>query len=401
MIFNWQAQNNKGELIRGQIDAATPRDARQQLRDKGLIPLALEQKKASAFQRSPGTRIKIKSADLALFTRQLATLTTAALPLEEALAVIAKQNKGKRIGQVVEAIREQVISGHTLADALAAWPRVFDSIYRTLVKAGEKGGLLGPVLEKLADYNELREQLRAKLTQALIYPTMLTLVAIGVVTILLTTVVPKVVEQFIHMKQQLPLTTRSLLAISDALRNYGPWFLAAVFAVSVAFHFWLRPTANRFRFHQKLLSVILCGNLIRAVNSARYLRTLSILESSGVPLLDGMNVSLEGINNLAVREALKEASNKVQQGNSFHAALEQTDLFPPMMLYMIASGEKSGQLSSLMARAADNQDTQLQNRIAFVLALFEPALIISMACIVLFIVASVMQPILQLNTLIS
>ena len=229
---------------------------------------------------------------------------------------------------------------------------------------------------------------------------MLTTVAIVVVIILLTAVVPKITEQFVHMKQQLPLSTRILLGLSDTLQRTGPTLLATVFIVAVGFWLWLKRGNNRHRFHAMLLRVALIGPLICAINSARYLRTLSILQSSGVPLLDGMNLSTESLNNLEIRQRLANAA-ETSQGNSIHLSLEQTAIFPPMMLYMVASGEKSGQLGTLMVRAADNQETLQQNRIALTLSIFEPALIITMALIVLFIVVSVLQPLLQLNSMIN
>ncbi|MEW7312588.1 type II secretion system inner membrane protein GspF [Buttiauxella gaviniae] len=403
MRFSWQAQDAEGKTSKGMLEAENAREVRQWLRSQGLFPQSINEKKSLSYGNPLVTkrRVKISGGELALFTRQLATLTSAALPLEESLAVIARQNSNARFATIIRDIRERVTEGHSLSHALMGYSKIFDTIYCTLVKAGEQSGLLGTVLEKLADYNEIRQQMRSKLTQALIYPVMLSSVAIIVVTILLTTVVPKVVEQFIHMKQQLPLSTRTLLAISDALRNQGPWALALVALLSTAYVFWLKKPSNRHLIHKKLMSVFPGHILICTINSARYVRTLSILQSSGVPLLDSMTIAAEGITNLEIRQRLFDAADRVRQGSGFHASLERANLFPPMMLYMIASGEKSGQLSALMERAADNQDKLLQNRIAIALALFEPALIITMACVVLFIVVSVLQPILQLNTLVS
>ncbi|KFC05163.1 general secretion pathway protein F [Trabulsiella guamensis ATCC 49490] len=400
MNFSWQALDSRGKRKHGVIEAESARQARELLRERGLFLQHINEKQAArglAFSRRPS----VSKADLAMLTRQLATLTAAALPLEEVLAVIARQSQHAGLRHILEQIREKILAGYSLADALQSWPRLFDPVYRTLVKAGEKSGQLGSVLEQLADYNEIRQQIRAKLTQALIYPIMLSTVAISVVIILLTTVVPKVTEQFIHMKQQLPATTRILLAISDGLQVWGPWLLLAGITVATAFRFWLKRANNRHHFHRQMLQRRPSRELLRAINGARYLRTLSILQCSGVPLLDAMHIALEGISNLEVRQRLSQAAERVTQGSSFHTALESCDLLPPVMLYMIATGEKSGQLSELMARAADNQDNLLQNRMSLTLALFEPALIITMAGVVLFIVVAVLQPILQLNSLVS
>lgn len=398
MIFRYQAMTATGQRKQGTLEALDERQARQQLRENGLYLLNIKAQRSTFFPKRP---IKISGSELTLFTRQLATLCSAALPLEESLAVIARQSASKKLHQTLELIRNAILEGHTLSDALGHFPAIFDTLYRTLIKAGEKSGMLAPVMEKLANYNERRQQTRAKLAQSLIYPVMLTSVAIMVVIILLTTVVPRVAEQFIHMKQQLPLTTRTLLAISDGLQRVGPTFLIVLMLTIIGFLYWLKRGDHRHRFHASLLRVAFPGKLLRALNCARYLRTLSILQTSGVPLLEGMNLATESISNLEARQRLDVAAESVRQGNSIHLSLEKTALFPPMMLYMIASGEKSGQLGLLMTRAADNQETLLQNRIAIALAIFEPTLIIVMAMIVLFIVVSVLQPILQLNSMIS
>lgn len=403
MKFQWQAMDASGVTRHGTLSAASSKEARDTLRAQGLYPLTLREKKSVSWFTPPtkSARLRLSGNELALFTRQLATLASASLPLEEALAVIGRQNQNSKLNHILTDLREHILAGHTLSDALAAWPRIFDTIYRTLVKAGEKSGQLGTVLEKLADYNELRQKMRSKLIQALVYPTMLTSVAVIVVTILLTTVVPKVVEQFLHMKQQLPLSTRALLTISDALREFGPFLLAALVVALLLFRHWLTRPGKRHQFDRWLLAFRLSRGLLRAVHCARYLHTLSILHTSGVPLLEGMGLAAEGINNREIQARLRDAADRVRQGSGFHLALDKCDLFPPMMLYMIASGEKSGQLSELMARAAEQQETLLQNRIALALALFEPGLIITMAMIVLFIIVSVLQPILQLNSLVT
>ena len=342
MNYRYRAMTQDGQKLQGIIDANDERQARLRLREEGLFLLDIRPQKSSGVKTR---RPRISHSELTLFTRQLATLSAAALPLEESLAVIGQQSSNKRLADVLNQVRSAILEGHPLSDALQHFPTLFDSLYRTLVKAGEKSGLLAPVLEKLADYNENRQKIRSKLIQSLIYPCMLTTVAIVVVIILLTAVVPKITEQFVHMKQQLPLSTRILLGLSDTLQRTGPTLLATVFIVAVGFWLWLKRGNNRHRF--------------------------------------------------------ANAAENVRQGNSIHLSLEQTAIFPPMMLYMVASGEKSGQLGTLMVRAADNQETLQQNRIALTLSIFEPALIITMALIVLFIVVSVLQPLLQLNSMIN
>jgi general secretion pathway protein F len=398
MKFRYRAMNGNGQNIADTIEAADERQARLEIRSQGLFlqeirPLRVRK----LFSRPP----KISTSELTVFTRQLATLCSAALPLEESLAVIARQTDNKSVSAMIHEVRKAVLEGHPLSDALAQFPATFDSLYRTLIKAGEKSGLLAAVMERLADYIEVRQQTRARLMQSLIYPLILTTVAFIVVIILLTSVVPKVAEQFVHMKQQLPLSTRILLGTTDVLHRAGPAICILVVLASASFVLWLRRGNHRHHFHARLLRVAIISRLIKAFFSSRYLRTLSILQTSGIPLLEGMILATEGISNLEVQQRLSQAAENVRQGNPLHASLENTTLFPPMMLYMVASGEKSGQLGTMMTRAADNQESLLQHRISLALAVFEPLLIVTMAMVVLFIVVSVLQPILQLNSMVN
>lgn len=399
MKFNWIATDAKGYRHTGISDAGSEREMVAQLRSQSLLPQSIKQQRRKITLWCFTARISY--AELTIFTRQLATLMSAALPLDEALAVIQQQKDSKNLVGVIGSLRQEVLEGQSLSAAMQQHPRLFDTVYCTLIRAGESVGQLGAVLERLADFNEARQRMRSKLMQALIYPALLTMVAILVVAILLTAVVPKVAAQFIHLKHELPLTTRILLAISDFLSAYGPWLLGLFISSVGLFSYWLKQEGNRHRFHRLLIRFRGTAPLVCATDSARYLRALSILNVSGVPLLQGMLLSAEGVGNQEIRQRLSDAAERVRQGNSITQSLEKTQIFPPMMLYMIASGEKSGQLGELMQRATDNQETQLQNQITMTLAIFEPALIIVMAAIVLFIVVAVMQPILQLNSLMN
>ncbi|ADW71965.1 general secretion pathway protein F [Rahnella aceris] len=402
--FAFHAITPTGKTQRGVIDADSLRLARQIVRERGLTLLEIKQVGNSLTtlnSKNKGLKTRVPSHAISLFSRQLATLTNAALPVEAALAVIARQTEHAGLTQVLTAVRNKVVEGHTLADALSDFPRLFDPMFRTLVTAGERTGQLGTVLEKMADYYEIRQQIKSKLSQAMIYPAMLTIIAILVIVILLVAVVPQIIEQFVHMKHTLPISTRILIGVSGFLERTW-WVIAIVVIAFIAtFRLALRRKHNLMRFHTALLGVVVLGPLIRAINSARYARTLSILQSSGVPLLDAMKISTEGITNRRIHYLLTQAAEHVRQGSSLFAVLEQTRLFPPMMLYMIASGEQSGRLGELMAHADDNQDKLMQHRLSMVLALFEPLLIVTMASIVLFIIMSILQPILQLNNLVS
>ncbi|ABE53420.1 General secretion pathway protein F [Shewanella denitrificans OS217] len=403
--FEYKALDKQGKQQKGVIEADTARHARSQLRDQQLMPLELSQvnekeSKAggqgfSLFKRG------IPVADLALITRQIATLVAAGLPIEEALKAVGQQSEKDRLGSMIMAVRSRVVEGYSLADSLAEFPHIFDDLYRAMVASGEKSGHLEVVLNRLADYTERRQQLKSKLTQAMIYPVVLTLVAIGVIGVLLAAVVPKVVGQFEHMGQELPGTTQFLILASDFVQSYGVLVIGLIVLLSIGLQRLLTKPLYRMKWDTLLLSMPVIGKVSKGLNTARFARTLSILSASSVPLLDGMRIASEVLQNVKVRAAVDEATARVREGTSLGAALTQTKLFPAMMLYMIASGEKSGQLENMLERAADNQDREFEANVNIALGVFEPMLVVSMAAVVLFIVMAILQPILELNNLIS
>ncbi len=402
--YEYLALDGKGRRKQGVLEADSARQVRQQLREMGLTPLEVSETVEKARREATGfslLRPSMSTADLALITRQLSTLVAAALPIEESLKAVAEQCEKPKQRTLISAVRGKVLEGHALAEAMGTFPSVFDQLYRAMVAAGEKSGHLEKVLNRLADYTEQRQQMKNKLLQAMIYPIVLTLVAVGVIAILLSSVVPKVVEQFVHMKQQLPLSTRLLMGASDFVRDYGFGLVLLLALALVAFRWWNGKPERRIRYHAVLLRLPVIGRVARGINTARYARTLSILNSSAVPLLEGMRISGEVLTNDYARARLVEASERVREGSSLRASLEQTKLFPPMMLHMIASGERSGELDSMLERAADNQDREFESQVNLALGVFEPALVVSMAAIVLFIVMAILQPILELNNMVS
>ncbi|MGI2066900.1 type II secretion system inner membrane protein GspF [Shewanella sp. MF08487] len=403
--FEYKALDAKGKQLKGVIEADTARHARSQLRDQRMMPLEIlpvSEKEAKAKSSSFAFfKRGISVAELALITRQIATLVAAGLPIEESLKAVGQQCEKDRLASMIMAVRSRVVEGYSLADSLAEFPHIFDDLYRAMVASGEKSGHLEVVLNRLADYTERRQQLKSKLTQAMIYPAVLTTVAIGVISILLAAVVPKVVGQFEHMGAELPASTRFLISASDFVQNYGVFVVIALVLLFALFRRMLKSPAFRMKYDNFLLNMPVVGRVSKGLNTARFARTLSILSASSVPLLDGMRIASEVLQNMRVRAAVDDATARVREGTSLGAALTNTKLFPAMMLYMIASGEKSGQLEQMLERAADNQDREFEGNVNIALGVFEPMLVVSMACVVLFIVMAILQPILALNNLIS
>lgn len=404
-VFQYQAVNLQGKRHKGLIEADSARQARQLLREQGLLAESVHETRSAADNPASANTLRwqrgISASELALLTRQLATLVQAAMPLEECLRAVAEQCEKNRLKSLMLAVRTQVLEGHTLADSLRAYPLVFDELFCAMVAAGEKAGHLDAVLSRLADYTEQRQYMKGKLLQAMIYPLVLTVVAIGVIAILLASVVPKVVAQFDHLGQALPHSTQLLIALSDGVRDYGLWLVGVLLVLGVLVQRLLRQPALRLRWDRLWLRFPLLGKVSRGLNTARFARTLSILSSSSVPLLEGMQIAASVASNRYVRSQILTAAERVREGSSLRAALGSSGLFPPMMLHMIASGERSGELEPMLLRAADNQDREFEALVTLALGIFEPLLIVSMAGVVLFIVVAILQPMLQLNNMVG
>jgi len=334
-------------------------------------------------------------------TRQLATLVRSGLPLEECLRAVSQQSEKPRLRNMVAAVRSRVMEGHSLAVGLAEFPHVFPELYRATVAAGEQSGHLDLVLERLADYTESRQVLKQKIQQATIYPAVLTLLSIGIVSFLLAYVVPQVVQVFEDIGQELPLLTRALIAFSDFLIAYGLAILLIMVLMVVAANYLLKREGPRRRFHIFLLKVPLVSRLVRGLNTARFARTFSILTASGVPILEGLRISDQVMSNLPMREAVAEAAHRVREGTSLHLSLDQSGHFPPMMIHLIASGEASGDLEGMLERAAVNQEREMETIIGASLGLFEPLLIVVMGVVVMIIVLAILLPIFEVNQLVQ
>ncbi|NWO05936.1 MAG: type II secretion system inner membrane protein GspF [Alteromonadaceae bacterium] len=401
--YEYKALDARGKQKQGVLEADAPRAVRQQLRDKGLTPLAVEpaiekQARASNPLSRPGS---LSAPDLALVTRQLATLIQSGIPIEQALSAAAQQTEKPRIRSMLIAIRAKVMEGYTLADSLAEFPRAFPRLYRSTVAAGEHAGHLDLVLNRLADYTEARQEARQKIQLAAIYPIILSVVAVAIVVFLLTYVVPDIIEVFLKQGQELPALTQAMLVVSDFLAAWGLYLLMALIAAMVVFRLALNKPGFRLRFHKQLLHLPLFRGMVRGISTARYASTLSILTTSGVPLVEAMRIAGEVLANDHLRQQLREAARKVSEGGSLHRSLDQTGYFPPMMLHMIASGEASGELDAMLERTARMQENALQSKIAAIVGLFEPMMLLVMGVVVLVIVLAIMLPILNMSNLVG
>lgn len=398
--YEYAALDKKGHTRKGVLEGDTARQVRQQLREQGLMPLVVEPVIRPTAQRQRWG-VFISATDLALLTRQLATLVRAGLALEEALRAVSEQTDKRRLKSTLLAIRSRVLEGHSLAEGLAEFPNVFSDLYRATVAAGEQSGHLDLVLERLAEYTENRQMIQQKTLLALFYPTLLSLVAFLIVVGLLVYVVPQVVQVFNNLNQTLPLLTRILIIISDLLRQWGIWlfFLLILLGVALRYLFSFEPAL--MWLHRLLLYLPLISRLERGANVARFTRTLSILTESGVPLLEALQITAQVVANRVLRQVVITATDKVREGSSLHDALKKSGLFPAMTVYLIASGEASGNLEQMLERAAIMQERELEALISVLLNLFEPLLILIMGAIVLTIVMAILMPIFELNQLIN
>jgi general secretion pathway protein F len=400
--FEYTALDPAGKERKGILEGDTPRHIRQLLREQQLLPVSVSEvaQKEAKRQRSFSLMRRVSSADLALFTRQLATLVRAGLPLEESLLAVSQQTEKPRIQSIVLGVRARVMEGHTLADGFTDFPRVFPEIYRATVAAGEQSGHLDNVLERLADYTEGRDQLRQKVLGAMLYPIVLSVICFAIVCALLVYVVPQVVSVFQASKAKLPLITTLLINISAFLRSYGIYLAIVAFIGVVIFRRSLRNPAARRRFQLAQLRMPMIGKLTRGFNTARFTRTFSILAASSVPVLEALRIAGEVVTNLPMRDAVADAAARVREGAPIGRSLAVSRLFPPMTIHLISSGESSGQLENMLERAAISQERELDGLLAAIVGLLGPMMIVLMGLFVMGIVFAMLLPIFQMNNLI-
>jgi general secretion pathway protein F len=397
--FRYEAVDARGKPRRGFIAAESSRQVRDQLRGEGLFPTAIDAANSAELSGAID-RTRLSPALLSLTTRLLATLTRSGMPVDQALSAVAEQADDARAAKVYTALRAQVAAGETLAVALARWPRTFSDLYRGLAAVGAETGRLPDVLTRLADYLEAREVLKQKFTLALIYPALVTVIALAVIAVLLVYVVPQVVSVYQQSRQTLPWLTQALIAVSAFFRATGWFWIAGIAALIAAFALANRRIAFRARWHAALLRVPIAGRLVTAVDTARFASTLSILTGSGAPLLRALDAARDVVWALPLKRAADAAAVLVREGVSLARALKEQRVFPPVLIHLVANGEASGQLAPMLARAADELEREAERRLTWFAALIQPALIVAMGAIVLVLVLAVMLPIVSMNQLI-
>src|SRR3990167_9553938 len=405
--YHYVAMNQGGSEKKGVMEAENEREVRQLLREQSLFPLAVHaakiNKKNFTFPFLNKIRDQIwqnglSSKELALITRQFATLLAAGLPIAEALLAVSEQVEKPHVKGIILSVRGKVLEGHALHAALGEHPYAFPALFCATIASGEKSGHLDKILLRLAEYTEAEWQMQQKFKTALIYPVMIVLVAICIVGFLLEYVVPKMIAVYGRLGQSLPLITKILIAISGFIKNDGLYiFIFLIVSVYIGRSLLKRNEGLREKMHRFLLKMPVIGYAIKTANTARFARTLSILSASGVPVLEAMRIAAQLITTIPIHRAVKEAVSHVREGAAIHLALKQTKYFPPISIHMIASGEASGQLENMLERVAANQESELTRLIDVSLTLFEPAIILIMGAVVLFIVLAVLLPIFDLN----
>jgi len=397
--FQYQALDAAGRTVSGVVQADTARQVRIQLRAQGLLPSVVDQVRARERARQVWAR-GLSSAELSLVTRQMATLLESGLTMEQSLNALIEEAAEPMTREVLAGVKTEVTAGSSLAGALGAYEKSFPDFYRALVHGGEESGALPTVLQHLADYLDARQALRQKTSLALLYPALVTIVAVMIVTGLLVYVVPQVVQVFQQSRQSLPLLTRAMIGLSDFLRETWPYLAAIIAGTAVAARMALRRDAVRRRWHVLLLRMPWLGSLIRGVNTSRFASTLAILVGGGVPLLSALNSGARVMTNMVLKEAIERAIERVREGASLARALGETRAFPPLLVHLVASGEMSGKLEQMLERAARLETQALERRLAVFLTLLEPVMILFMGGVVLMIVLAILLPIIEINQLV-
>lgn len=404
-VFEVRGFDSQGRPVKDVFDADSEKALKLQLRREGIFIEQIIERGAASAKRGEIDLSKyferITITDLSIVTRQLATLIKAGIPLVDSITALIDQTTNIKFKQILSDVKNRLNEGSNLADALSNYPSVFSNLYVNMVRAGETSGTLEIVLERLADYTENQAKLKAKIMGALTYPVIMLIVAIGIISFLFVAVVPKITRIFEEMKASLPLPTRILIAISSFVRDY--WWLLFIITGAVIYFVirYIKTPNGRVKFDRLLLRAPVIGEITRMLAMARFSRTLATLLKSGVPILQSMDIVKNILNNQILVSALEEARNSIREGESIAVPLKKSGQFPPLVIHMIAVGEKSGQLEDMLNNVADTYDYQVESRLNALTSLLEPIMILSMGAVIFFMVISILLPILQLNEFIK
>jgi len=403
-VFEFKGFNEAGKAVDGIREADSPKGLRVVLRKEGvfLSEIKVEEEKRSVSGDVDVKRFfvgRIKTDDIAVMTRQLATLVGAGIPLVEALSALIDQVDQERLKRIVSQVKQRVNEGATLADALGQHPKVFSTLFINMIRAGEHSGALHVVLIRLADFTEAQSRLRSKVIGTMAYPIIMVIISTGILGILMTVVVPKVAHIFDDMRMALPLPTRILIFTSDTLQHYWYVFLVVGFSSAFGFYRYIHTPKGRAWWDRRVLRAPIMGKIVRMLAIARFSRTLSTLLKSGVPLLTSMDIVKAIITNTVLSGVIEESRNAIKEGESIAAPLKRSGEFPPMVYHMVAIGERSGQLEEMLLNVANAYDAQVETRMTALTSLLEPLMIVVLGGVVAFVVMSILLPILQMNTM--
>lgn len=400
--YSYKAVDNKGKDKSGVIQAESPRSARQLLREKGLIVAHIQAAKEGKEKKTGFTFKKaISTLELSLITRQFAILLNSGLSIEHALNALIDQLENAEQKTIMMGVKSEVLGGRPLAASLRMFPKVFPPVYCSLVNAGEQSGSLAKVMTKLADHSDRTRQLTSKIMMALLYPIIVSIVAVVMIVALLVFVVPQVVKVFESSKQELPILTKIMIATSDGLRSYGWIIILALIIIVITFYRLLKQHAFKIRFHRRLLQLPVAGKLLVNVDVARFTHILALLLASGVPMISALEAGRDTVSNYMMKNAIDSAVRAVQEGVPLAVAMKNENAFPPVVIHLIASGEKSGNLDHLLEQAGAHQELELSHRSQLLTGILEPVLILFMGGIVLLIVIAIMLPILNMNKMVG
>lgn len=404
--FEYQALDANGKTVKNITTGDNAKQVRAELRAQGLIPTEVKAISDSAASKSDkkgrgNKRVKIRTNDLSILTRQMATLLESGMTVEETLSAVIKQSEGHKIKSVISDVRSLVTEGYSLSDAISQYPNSFPEIYRASISAGEQSGTLDNVLDRLADYLENSHAMQQKITQAITYPIFLFIVCASILIALITLVVPKIVSVYQDTNQELPTLTKLVIKLSDFMVNYGVILGVAIAVLVVAIRYIFSQEGPKFWLHTLYLKTLGLRKMVQNIDSARMARTLSIMVGSGVPILSSMRASEGVMTNRVLQKNLHAATEEVAQGVAIGRALDRHGNFPPLLVHMVSSGENSGKLGHMLEKAATATENEMQTRIGMMVSLLGPVMILLMGSLVLVIILAILMPMFQLSEMIS